>query len=357
MSYDIIDKEFCQDALKTEIENKFTEKKKYSVQLSESYKRLGFVKKSQNVASCGTYLEFRRPVPSVAAEASALGAVLGTTSDGWKLHNANFCRDRLCPMCQWRRSYKIFAQVSKVMDKIENEFVFLFLTLTVPNCSGNDLKKTIAQMQRAFNKLMNYSSVKKAVCGYFKALEVTINKNNGTFHPHFHVILCVDEDYFDSKKDKYISHDKWLDMWRKAMNNDTITQVDIRRVKPKEQIQEGEKSVKSLGAAVAEVAKYSVKSSDYLKSNIKMTDTNVAYLVIGLSSCRLCSFGGIMEQIRVALNLDDYEDGDLIHIVGDEIRSDVAYMIRTYRWSCGAYKLLDEQMQVNIDIEVLDDEV
>ena len=30
-----------------------------------------------------------------------------------KLKSANFCRLRLCPMCQWRRSLKMFGQVKK----------------------------------------------------------------------------------------------------------------------------------------------------------------------------------------------------------------------------------------------------
>ena len=35
-----------------------------------------------------------------------------------RLHGANFCRNRLCPMCNWRRSLKMYSQVSQITDKI-----------------------------------------------------------------------------------------------------------------------------------------------------------------------------------------------------------------------------------------------
>ena len=35
-----------------------------------------------------------------------------------RLKSANFCRVRVCPMCNWRRSLKLFSQVSAVADAI-----------------------------------------------------------------------------------------------------------------------------------------------------------------------------------------------------------------------------------------------
>ena len=49
-----------------------------------------------------------------------------------KLKSANFCRVRVCPMCNWRRSLKLFSQVSAITDAIlaEKKARFIFLTLT-----------------------------------------------------------------------------------------------------------------------------------------------------------------------------------------------------------------------------------
>ena len=347
----------CQDdkSLTGELELKWQPKKEYSAWLAQSYKRLGMRSKFLAVSDCASLLEFRKPVPMVDAPI-APREQRGATSDGWKLQYANFCRDRLCPMCQWRKSLKVFSQVSRVMDAIENDFAFLFLTLTVPNCDGKELSKTIDKMQKAFGKLRHYKKFQVAVCGYFKALEVTRNKITGLYHPHFHVILAVDLDYFTS--DKYIDQSapyfEWTKLWEKALKNLVEMRippiVHVKRVMPKEH-KDGETAVKSIKSAVAEVSKYSVKSSEYINSEDEKTRDEIIYtLSSSLAGRRLCSFGGVFEDVRKALDLDDFEEGDLIHIDGTEMRSDVAYMIRRYNWSCGAFKLLDECIERNNDV-------
>lgn len=333
------------DDIDIEISDKFEPKRLYSEMLSMSYSRLGYASKADRVNNCGTYLEFVRSVNS---------------DDPWRLHTANFCRDRLCPMCSWRRSYKIFGQVSKIMDNIVNDYVFLFLTLTVPNCSGIDLCCLIDDMYAGFRKLIHYKRFDKSVCGFFRSLEVTYNNKRrsssyGTFHPHFHCILAVNKSYF--KSNDYIKRDEWLYMWQKAMNDPRITQVDIRKCKPKEQITEGEEAVKALSSAVAEVAKYAVKSADYLfVGDEKKTDDTVMWLSAALHGRRLCSFGGVFDDIRKKFGLSDCENGDLVHIDDEVIRSDVAYMIRRYGWSCGAYRLLEYFISYDVNIEVGEDE-
>lgn len=369
MDYCNIKNEICQDEnLAKEIEIKFTSKRLASEVLSQSYERIGYENKAQRVSDCGTWLEFRRPLGDVSAPPSAkpVAAEAVGTSEGWKLHNANFCRDRLCPMCSWRRTYKVYAQISRIMDVIQNDYVFLFLTLTVPNCSADELSQTIDDLQKGWYKFINYKCVKNAVKGYFKVLEITRNTDRtspsyNTYHPHFHNILAVKKSYFKSKD--YILHSEWLEMWQKAMQDPTITQVDIRRCKNKQDIREGEQAVKALGSAVAEVAKYSVKSADFLGRFNKdgflvspFPDDEIDNTVITLGSAlhhrRLVALGGIFDEVSKKLHLDDCEEGDLIHIDGSEIRPDVAYMIRKYNWSCGAYKLIEEHREINVDIEV-----
>lgn len=335
MDYNNTELQKSQDVkLDNEIKEKFTPKREASELLAQSYERIGYENKAERVSDCGTWLEFQT----------------SGTGDGWRLHNANFCRDRLCPMCSWRRSYKIFAQVSQIMDEIGDDYAFIFLTLTVPNCEPGALCKTLDDMQEGWRKFIRYKRIKTAMRGYFKALEITRNRKNGTYHPHFHVIVPVMKYYF--KNDTYIHRDEWLALWQKAMQDDSITQVDVRRCKPKEEMQEGEKAVKALSSAVAEVAKYSVKSSDYLiPGDTETTDETVITLGSAIHGRRLCSFGGVFEDVRKKLMLDDCEDGDLVHVDGSEIRADVAVMIRRYGWSCGAYKLLDERRVVDVTIE------
>lgn len=344
------DRRTAGDSNNDEIIKKFQPKKKYSVLLSESYSRLALSRdpaynsRSSRVFDCATLLEFRKALSDHADD-----------SIPFKLTKANFCRDRLCPTCSWRRTMKIFGQVSQIMDKIDSDYDYIFLTLTVPNCSGVDLPGLISDLQKGFHRFVNYKRFKSAVVGFFRALEVTRNKDPtsksyGTYHPHFHCILVVRKSYF--KKKDYIHHDEFLKMWQKAMKDPTITQVFVERVRPgsaaeKEGAAASEllaDSVKDLKAGVAEVAKYSVKSSDYIyEGNEKLTDEVVFTIAEALRGRRLCAFGGIFEDIRKQLQLDDAEDGDLIKVGDDEkLRPDVAYMVRRFRWNVGAYELLDD---------------
>lgn len=326
----------CQE----EIKEKFYPKKYLCYPLARSYERLGLKSASKRVKHCGDFLEF------------------ADTPDGFKLYDARFCRDRLCPMCSWRRSYKIFGQISQIMDLIANDYEFLFLTLTVVNCKGSELSATISKMQKAWTRYFVTDNrcnrrAKDVIKGYFKALEVTHNLNKrsksyDTYHPHFHIILAVNKSYFTSRD--YIKQNEWLEMWQKAYGDPNITQVYIEKCKPKKSdIKAGEQFVRSLSSAVAEVAKYSVKASDYIGyfdkdgnprtyAN-KIIDSSVIALTSGLSHRRLCEFGGCFRDARDKLLLDDCEDGDLVHL-DYNFRSDVVYAIYHYGWSCGAYKLI-----------------
>lgn len=313
-----------------EIKEKFTVKKKKGEQLVFSFLRLGMNKRAESVVSCGTFLEFAR------------------YPDKYKLHRANFCRDRLCPMCSWRRSYKIFGQVSQIMDVLDSDYAFIFLTLTVPNCEADELSNTLDELSKGWSRLIKYKRFSKACKGFFKALEVTYSSRLGNYHPHYHVILAVSKSYFKGRD--YINHDEWLDMWRKAMRDPSITQVDVRRVRDKDS-SVMDSCVKSVKSAVAEIAKYSVKDSDYLIGNSeKETDFRVYTFAEALHNRRLCAFGGCFKVAHDKLGLDDAETGDLIHVDGD-IRSDVALQIVRYRWSCGAYNLVEVLDKSPLDMD------
>ncbi|MCQ6301061.1 protein rep, partial [Bacillus cereus] len=55
------------------------------------------------------------------------------------------------------------------------------------------------------------------------------NPNYDTYNPHFHVLLCVDKNYF-KRKELYIKQEEWLEMWREVTDMPEITQVHIQKV-------------------------------------------------------------------------------------------------------------------------------
>jgi plasmid rolling circle replication initiator protein Rep len=266
--------------------------------------------KGSRVYSCGIDLQFK------------------LFQDGiLKLHKANFCKVRLCPMCTWRRSLKVFGQVSRVIDELEKnkEYEYIFSTLTVKNCEAEDLIFTIDLMMDSFKKLVKRKEFKNVVKGFFRSLEVTYNKNTDTYHPHFHLILVVNKTYFKNKS--YIKQAEWTKIWQSCLRADYVPIVDLRKIK------------KLNHKTVAEVTKYTVKSTDFLiKNKDGILDEQTSMKVIetldkALANRRLYSFGLLMKDAHKKLNLDDVEDSSLINTDNEEeIRSDV-YKIANFTWS------------------------
>ena len=274
--------------------------------------------RSERMFDCGSYLQF---------------AV--SRSGDKRLYRANFCRDRMCPACQRRKSLVAFHQVKNVCYSIRKEnptYRFLMLTLTVPNVPYEDLSKEITHMMQSFKRLMLRKEVKVAVKGFFRALEITYNVEKKTYHPHFHILLCVPSGYF---KKTYIKHERWLELWQEATRYPHITQVDVRTVKPNPK-----KQGSDIESAGAEVAKYATKPSDYLwrlpNGDYMADDIVVPELAKTLNHRKLIAFGGLMLEHFKLLELQDVESDsvDLIH--ADDTASDIeAVMINVYRWNVG----------------------
>ena len=252
-----------------------------------------------------------------------------------KLNNANFCRLRLCPMCGWRRSLKLFSQVSRITDAIlaEKKARFIFVTLTVENVKGEDLRNTIKQMNDGFKRLTGKGNgglsvsakLRTNLMGYMKAIEVTYNARRNDFHPHIHCIFEVRPSYFGTEG--YLTHADWQEMWRSVMKLDYAPQVNVKAIK------------NTTAKAVAEVAKYPVKVDGLLKvKNKQRAAQALIQLKHGIHNCRFITFGGDFREYKRRLELDDVETGDLVHVETDKQELNaVAMILFKYRADVGAY--------------------
>lgn len=209
-----------------------------------------------------------------------------------RLHKTDACGNRFCPLCIWAMAKKDAIKISVMMDAVKEieDKEFLFLTLTAPSVTGEELRDQIDNFNKGVNRLFQRRNVKRVVKGYIRKLEVTTdqekyvtedlykrkkdyydlrglkvgdpNPTYNTYHPHMHIIVVVNKSYFN-KPSEFISKKKWLDMWRSCMKDNSITQVDARKVH----------STKAGNSkAVLEIAKYSAKGSDLYHSE-KVFDT------------------------------------------------------------------------------------
>lgn len=305
---------FLVDKTKSGKERDWKGKKRRSQLTAEHFDKAGLERKAEKMNDCADTLVFKK------------------TPDGLKLYQAWFCKVRLCPMCNWRRSLKIAYQNKRIVETInQREKVnWLFLTLTVKNTDAERLPETIKAMFKGWNRFAGYKTFKTSVKGYFRALEVTRNRDPesesfGTYHPHFHVLLAVPPSYF-KKKEYYIKQSEWTSLWKKAMKLDYKPIVNIKKVKPKENLDdiktyedEFKKAIKEQNA-ILEVSKYPVKDTDVIKGN-KVTDENVETVLAldnALAYKRLIGYGGLLKDIHKELNLGDAENGDLVNVTGDD---------------------------------------
>jgi plasmid rolling circle replication initiator protein Rep len=292
-----------------------TEAVGHAILTPESY----WAKRSERILDCGAYLKF---------------AV--DNSGNMRLIFARFCKDRLCPSCQKRRSLMMFHQVKDVCTSIQQEnpkMQYLLLTLTVPNVKYTELKSELDHLTKSFKRLTERAIFKRSISGFFRALEITYNGKRDDYHPHYHVLLCVPPSYF---KKNYISQSTWLQLWREATRNDLITQVDVRRVKPNPKRSDST----SIETAAAEVGKYATKPSNYLcelpNGEYLASGKIIRELAECISGRRLVAFGGLMKEHMQKLSLQDVEsdEADLVHVSGDSDLID-AVMVQVFRWNVG----------------------
>jgi plasmid rolling circle replication initiator protein Rep len=315
-------------------------KKIGSLRLSDLYSRLGNKRKAQRLIGCAPVLVFE---------------------DG-RLKHPCFCHVRLCPICAMRRSEKVFGQVSKIMNYMEDheeygKYKYIFLTLTIRNVRGDELQDALDKLSDGFKQLTGNKRCRpfeKMSKGWFRAEEITHNWDRNDYHPHVHLIIAVDGKYI-TEKENYIDHDKWMKMWRRAMRLAYDPWVHIRVVRPN--YANKQKGTIKQANAVAEVSKYTVKDDDILRIWTMDGDRKKKYLKpkneqekerfadrmaeavgvldVALHNRRLVGFGGVFKTIHKQLKMDDPIDGDLTKTGDEEEREEVNNVVETYLWSMG----------------------
>lgn len=314
------------DKTKNGKERPWRQKKLSSISYYEFLHILEF-KKAERVKECGDILEFKADVDT----------------GHFKLFKAWFCKSRLCSLCNWRRAMKHSGQAKKIVAEVirrKPNARWLFLTLTVKNVyDGKELNESLKAMAQGFNRLVKYKKVKRNLIGFMRATEVTVNPIDNSYNQHIHVLLCVENTYFKNTEN-YIPQKQWTGFWRKAMKLDYDPRVDIRQIKPKNK----DKDKSDIESAVDETMKYPVKDTDYMTDDEDKNLKRIADLEEGLYRKRLISYGGLLKEIHAELNLDDVEDGDLVHVDDDDSEADEnAYsIVALWNWEKQNYYIHKE---------------
>lgn len=288
------------------------QKKLESLRYSE-YLSILLYKKAHKVQGCADVLRFRKMLD-------------GNT----KLYQTWFCKSRLCPLCNWRRSMKNSGQLKKILAEAHKQQPtgrFIFLTLTERNAVGGvDLKLRLRALTQAFNKLIRYKKVVKNLLGYVRSTEITTN-DNGTYHQHLHVLLFVKSSYFTGNGNNYLSQVNWTDLWQKALRSSYKPIVNVEAVRANKS-----KGKSSLLASAQETAKYQVKSADYMTDDDNRNQQVIDDLEQALAGTRQIGYGGLLKRIKRQLKLDDADNGDLVNVDGEELPEPTEAELIVAKW-------------------------
>jgi plasmid rolling circle replication initiator protein Rep len=213
------------------------------------------------------------------------------------------------------------ARFLKVLPSIEQAYPtarWLFLTLTVRNCPITDLRHTIQDMNKAWQRLIKRQEF-SVVQGWIRTTEVTRGRDDSA-HPHFHVLMMVKPSYFGNN---YVTQKRWTDIWQECARLDYTPIVHVQAVKPKSRLSGlSGLSELPLRRAIAETLKYAVKPGD-------MKDDWLIELTRQVHHLRFIASGGVLKDV---LREGEEKEEDLLLADDPDGSSDASEPDVYFRW-------------------------
>ena len=242
-----------------------------------------------NICNCGRFIQFNKYQNIFNKEVKQ------------KVEQAYMCHYRYCPLCNYYRICSVSPQMVRALEKQQaKRNKILFLTLTVPNCKYSDARKTISKMNKAYKRLTRLDFF-KSVEGWIRTTEVTFN-TKGEAHPHFHIALAVNENYF--KKGNYKTTREWSKIWSKAYKSDKQLIVDIRKAYKSNKHSKRDLDIYS---TVKELAKYCIKSTDLQRIKTAKNMEIVFNQLKGLRFIATSQNIKLLEDRKAELNINEWE--------------------------------------------------
>lgn len=271
--------------IKQLLREKYEPKKKDNLHLADAYQLAQMDNgpaKAVRLATCARWLEFAIPPDA--------------SDKRYKIVKTSSCHVRLCPVCQWRRSLNTYRNLARVYSNPAlKKYKHMFVTLTQRNVPLSELSAEVKRISDAYASMMRRQPCKGIVKGYTRTIEVTIGKD-GLCHPHIHAIWSVPKSYGHKE---YIRQKDLCILWADALRIDYVPICDIRKISNLD------------GKTVAEVAKYSVKPSEYILGSIEETASLLRSLDPALDGKRFVSYGGVVRDVKKELfsasNIEDIE--------------------------------------------------
>lgn len=269
-----------------------------------------FERYSERISDCSGYLLF------------------GIGESGLVLKQANFCRVRYCPVCQWRKSLFWKAMMYQKYEQLRKEYPkhrFLMLTLTLENPFITELRVTLQHMNKSWQRLIKRKEFVSVVDGWIRTTEVTRDQErpNTHAHPHFHCLLMVKPSYFGKG---YLKQMDWVRLWASVLQVNYLPNVDIRVVKSKGKAKGEPVTDDDIKAGVVETLKYAVKPADIMGDGSQASNDWFYELTRQTHKLRFVATGGALKNILK----DDISDKEMLAPADGDEQTDKRRLNFTY---------------------------
>lgn len=190
---------------------------------------IGQDRRASAILSCGTYTR--------GTECPECGA--------FHVYSTSLCRDRLCPVCAWKSSRRLFYRAVAAIQMLELEYShrYMHCVLTLQHAKGDCLRDLLNVLTRAYGRFRRFSAM-KSVDGSLRSIEITHGEHG--FHPHIHAILTM------PRTAAHITEYAVRDAWRRALDSEYSPQVNLTEAYSGD-------AADDVLSAVAEACKYALK--------------------------------------------------------------------------------------------------
>ncbi len=127
----------------------------------------------------------------------------------------NACKNRFCDSCQNKISIERERKFAPVLDALARDHDVYHIVFTVSNVYAEELKPCLDRMYEQFAyinrlfsgdaKIKGISFYKYGYVGAIRALEITKNRIENTFHPHFHCLFILRKGLKLDKGRRYVN--------------------------------------------------------------------------------------------------------------------------------------------------------
>jgi len=159
----------------------------------------------------------------------------------------SLCKDKFCSNCKKVKQASRMGKYMPELEKYKNQSYHL--TLTQPNVSGSNLKKTIKLMAASYKSLTRYLTGNLLIKGFdfstwgyegsIRSLEVTFRLDD--YHPHYHCLMVLNGlkmsskdiintySYSNGKLTRYFSQEEILiqKIWYLLINKQKVNKENI----------------------------------------------------------------------------------------------------------------------------------